>query len=433
MARIIESLKIESLAYGGHGLGHHEGKVIFVPFTAPGDLIRCRIGREKKRYAEGVVDKILSLSQLRRHAPCPVFGECGGCQWQHLPYSEQARSKESIFRSILEKQARVDSNLIRPLAAAPQEWGYRSRAQLKIHQTDRGLVMGFYRRGTHLVADTESCPILHPRLNEAWALFRCWLNGIPDSQYIPQLDLETGDDGGIRAVVHYLGDQSGRLKEHLAPRAEKADISLLLQCGRKDNLTLVTGREELIIHVDDPSLSLQYGAGGFAQVNLPQNRALVNEVVALLPPDCGWLVLDLYCGMGNFSLPLARRAGRVIGVENFAPAIVRARQNAIDNGLNNAEFHALPAHEAVSRFSTEEGFDMVLLDPPRSGAWEVIKELVRLLPQRILYISCDPPTLARDLVPLLHGGYRVEWARAFDLFPQTHHTESITLLSRAGG
>ncbi|MEZ4599266.1 MAG: 23S rRNA (uracil(1939)-C(5))-methyltransferase RlmD [Syntrophotaleaceae bacterium] len=427
---IIDELHIESLAYGGAGLGRHEGRVVFVPFTAPGDRVRCRIIREKKRYAEGVAEQILVPSAERRQACCPVFGQCGGCQWQHLSYSGQGSWKETIFSSLLNKQAGIDPAVMRPLACAPDEWTYRSRAQVKIRQAQNRLVMGFYRPGSHYVANTESCPILHPLLNRTWSLFRQRLIECPDAAKIPQLDLETDDTGQVRAVLHYIGNQSEPIKEFFGTMSAVANLSLFLQSGRKDTLTKLFGRENLTIEVDDPPLKLQYGAGGFAQVNLEQNRALVREVASLFPSGSRWRVLDLFCGMGNFSLPVARRAEKVIGVENFAPAIDQARRNAEANGLTNVEFHARPAEGAATALWPENGFDMVMLDPPRSGAYEVIRELARLKPARILYISCDPPTLARDLVPLLHSGYQLGWSRPYDLFPQTHHTESVTLLSR---
>jgi 23S rRNA (uracil1939-C5)-methyltransferase len=429
-SNVIEALTIESLAYGGLGLGHHAGKVVFVPFTAPGDRVRCRVQQDKKRHAEAVVEEILSFAPERRTPPCPAFGDCGGCQWQHLPYAAQLSWKSRIFRSILERQAGIDPSLVLPVVGAPQEWGYRSRAQLKIRRTNSGLAMGFYRRGSHYVVDVAACPILHPRLNETWALFRPWLERAPGSNLCPQLDLETGDDGRVRAILHYIGGQPEEIAKYFLPLAAEADISLFLQSGRKDSLVQVSGMKDLVIRVGDPALDLQYGPGGFAQINLDQNRAMVKEALALFPVAGSQRILDLFCGMGNFSLPLARRTGHVVGVENYRPSIAKARQNAVANGIENTEFHALPAAGAIGLFSKEERFDLILLDPPRKGAYDVAREIAASGVERILYVSCDPPTLARDLLPLVHGGYRVVWSRPFDLFPQTHHTESMTLLCK---
>lgn len=426
---MIKRLRIERLAYGGAGIGRHEGKAIFVPCTAPGDLVDCRIVREKKRYAEGELVALLESGSGRRTPACPLFGRCGGCQWQHLDYGEQARWKEEIFRDTLIRQANVPPDLVLPLAHAPEEWGYRSRVQFKCRQTDAGLVMGFYRSGSHFVIDVPHCPIAAPAINGALTHFRQWLSASPCPEKIPQVDVAVDDEARLRVVVHVLDGREGALAAYLRPLAEAAGYALFLQSGRKDSLCHVTGAEDLHIHPETGNdLRLAYAPGGFAQVNLAQNRQLVAEVLAALDNTTPERVLDLFCGMGNFSLPLARLASEVVGVEDYAPSIAKARANAADNGLTNAFFHARPAEGAAEFFSREKPFDLVLLDPPRTGAYAVTRELTRLRPPRILYVSCDPPTLARDLAPLLHGGYRLEWSRPFDLFPQTHHTESLTSL-----
>lgn len=430
---MIKRLRIERLTYGGAGIGRHEGKAIFVPCTAPGDLVDCRIVREKKRYAEGELVALLESGSGRRTPACPLFGRCGGCQWQHLDYAEQARWKEEIFRDTLVRQANVPPDIVLPLVQAPEEWGYRSRVQFKCRKTEAGLVMGFYRGGSHFVIDVPQCPIAAPAVNGALTHFREWLSVSPCPEKIPQVDVAVDDEERVRVVVHVLDGREWELAAYLRPLAEAAGYALFLQSGRKDSLRHVTGAEDLHIHPEsDTGLRLAYGPGGFAQVNLAQNRQLVAEVLAALGDRAPGRILDLFCGMGNFSLPLARIASEVVGVEDYAPSIAKARANAADNGLTNAFFHARPAEGAAEFFSREKPFDLVLLDPPRTGAYAVTRELARLRPPRILYVSCDPPTLARDLAPLLHGGYQLEWSRPFDLFPQTHHTESLTFLRLSG-
>lgn len=421
-------LEIESLAFGGSGIGRMEGKAVFVPLTAPGDRVRCRIARDRKRYAEAEPEEILTPSPLRRPAPCPVFGECGGCQWQHLPYGEQVRWKERIFADFLRRQCGVGEEAVLPAVPSPGEWRYRSRVQFKCRQTAGGFVMGFYRRGSHFVVDVADCPITAVRLNEVLRLFRSWLPASPCPDRVPQVDLDLGCDGRVRGVVHALGDVPS-LADYLRPLVEEAGISLFLQPGRKDSLVRVAGEEDLEIAAGDPPMLLRYGPGGFAQVNLPQNLALVREVTRAAALTGKERVLDLFCGMGNFSLPLARGAREVTGVEEYAPAIVKARQNAARLGIANAAFHAVPAEGAATGLADGAGFDLVVLDPPRAGAYGVARELAASRPGKILYVSCDPSTLARDLQPLLHGGYRLLWSRPFDLFPQTHHIESLSLLT----
>lgn len=427
-----ERLCIDALAYGGSGVGRLDGKAVFVPLTAPGDRIRCRIVQDRKRYAEAETVELIVPAPQRRRPPCPVFGDCGGCQWQHLPYDEQRRWKERIFAETLQRQAKIGDSALLPLVPAPDEWGYRSRAQFKCRQTEAGFVMGFYRRGTHYVIDVESCPIVVPRLNDVLALFRQWLPDSPCPHLVPQVDMETDDEGRVRVTVHALGAETAALAEYLRPLAEQAGISLFMQSGRKETLVRVCGEEDLhILPLGAGSLRLAYGAGGFAQVNLEQNRQLVREVCCAAALTGGERVLDLYCGMGNFSLPLALQGGEVVGVENYAPAIEQAERNARTNGLTHTRFHARPAEAAIREVAAAKAFDLVVLDPPRTGAYEVVQELVRMRPRRIIYVSCDPPTLARDLVPLRHGGYEVVSARPFDLFPQTYHTESVTVLHLA--
>jgi 23S rRNA (uracil1939-C5)-methyltransferase len=430
MNQIITDLHIESLAYGGNGLGYHEGKVVFVPQTAPGDRVSCRVIKSKKRFAEAQLEKVLQPSADRCPPACPVFEQCGGCQWQHLPYEVQGDWKGKIFADLLHRQAGAERAQIRRLVAAPEPWHYRSRAQLKLQVTDRQLNMGFYRRSSHVVVDHQQCPILHPRLNQAAKVFRKALNGFRHCHRMPQLDLGIGDDGQVRAVLHYQGTEAAAVADFLRPRFFDAGISLFLQLGRKSKPQPVCGEDELCIRVGKPPLTLAYGPGGFAQVNLEQNRAMTEMVVNAVQQCGARRVLDLYCGMGNLSLPVAHLVDEVIGVEDFAPAIAKARANAQRNGINNAFFHHLSADGAASKLSSGPGFDLVMLDPPRSGAYGVVKELQVLRPRHILYVSCEPPTLARDLQPLLQDGYGLEWSQPFDFFPQTHHIESVSLLRR---
>ncbi len=431
MGQVIDELFIEALTYGGSGLGRHDGKVVFVAGTAPGDRVRCRVSKAKKRFAEAQLVKLLHPSVHRCSTNCPAFGQCGGCQWQHLPYPEQCSWKEKIFADLLQRQAGIAAACMRPLVAAPDPWHYRSRAQLKLRSVNGQLVMGFYRRGSHFIIDHRHCAILDPRLNKAAQLFRSWLSGFHHAHRIPQLDLGVGDGGQIRAVLHYLDRHTAELKDFLRPLVTEAGISLFVQTGRKENLQPVWGEEDLRIEVGEPPLQLAYGPGGFAQINLEQNQRLVKGVVEAVVRCGAKRVLDLYCGMGNLSLPVAGKVKEVVGVENFAPAIAKARQNAQVNGIVNAAFHHLPSEGAASHLTASSGsFDLVMLDPPRSGAYEVAKELLALGPRHILYVSCEPPTLIRDLQPLLHGGYDLLWSQPYDLFPQTHHIESVTLLCR---
>lgn len=420
-------LTIDRLAFGGNGVGRLDGKAIFVPLTAPGDRIRCRLVKEKGRWAEGELLELLAPAAERIVPPCPVFGRCGGCQWQHLPYPAQAVAKEAIFREQLLRFADAPAEALRPIVPAPAPYGYRSRVQLKCRNTPAGFVLGFYRRGSHYVEKIEACPLAPEPLNALIPGLYAAFSKSPVADRVPQIDLNIDDAGARRAVVHVLPGAEAAVRMALEPVAQQEGFALFLQVGRKEGMLAVCGAAELTIACDTPPLKLAYGPGGFAQVNLAQNRALVAAALGAAPLQGSERVLDLFCGMGNFSLPLARRCREVVGVEDYAPAIVQAQQNAVANGIGNARFLARPAAGALRELSVTP-FDLVLLDPPREGAYEVCRELLEVRPPRVLYVSCDPATLARDLKPLLHNGYRLVSSQPFDFFPQTHHIESLTLL-----
>lgn len=423
-----DQVLIEALAFGGSGLGRVEGKVVFVPGAVPGDEVRFRPVREKKHFIEGELVALIRPSTERREPPCPVFGHCGGCQWQQLPYEGQVFWKERIFADFFTRQLGLAPDILAPLLTAPSEWGYRSRMQFKCRQSAQGFVMGFYRGGSHFVVDVASCPIAAPAINHALTLFRRWLPAAPCPREIPQLDLAVDDEGRVAAVVHCLAQDIRPLAEYLAPLVAEAEFSLHVQSGRKSTLNAVHDLGDLHIRpLADNSLRLAYAVGGFAQVNLEQNRRLVAQVLAAAGPLKGLRVLDLYCGMGNFSLPLAQAGAEVVGVEDFPPAIERARGNAQAHGLA-AAFFCRPVEGALAEELAGRHFDLVILDPPRSGAKDAVRALMRLRPRRILYVSCDPATLVRDLKPLIHNGYRISGAQGIDLFPQTYHLESLTCL-----
>ncbi len=426
---MIIELSIDTLTVGGRGLGRHDGKAVFVPLTAPGDRVRCRVVRRHRHYDEAELLELLQPAPERRVPPCPVFGRCGGCQWQHLPYDRQMAWKERLFAETLSRAGVVSEKALLPLVAAPQEFGYRSRMQFKCRFTVEGLVAGFYRHGSHYVIDAPTCLLAAPAIDRTFAFLREQLPHAPHPEAIPQLDLSCGDDGRVGLICHVLPEAAGATRSWLVEIAGRGGFSAALQAGRKETLEVVHGDPALTCVVDEPELTLRISAGGFSQVNPQQNRRLVAAVLAAADLAGNERILDLYCGAGNFSLPLARRAAEVVGVEEYPPAIADARANAARLGLTNAIFLSEPAEGALSRLSG--AFDLVLLDPPRTGAYDLIRELLVAAPQRVVYISCDPATLARDLKPLVHNGYRVISSQPFDLFPQTWHIESLTILERS--
>ena len=421
-------LTVETLANGGDGLARHQGRVTFIPHTAVGDVVRCRIRQSKKDYARAELVELLETSAQRRTPPCPVAGECGGCQWQHLPYSEQLVWKERLFRETLSHRCGIPANRMAAILPAPDEWHYRSRAQVKCHVAQGRLLTGFYRPRSRYVVAMEHCPLLAPELNRLLAQLRSALDGSRYARSIPQIDLASDDWGKSAAVVHYIGSQSAALSRHLRRLDLAAD--LFVQRERKADLISVQGDGCLTLLVDQPNLRLHYRLGGFAQVNLSQNRRLVAKAIRLADLQGTEQVLDLYCGMGNFSLPLARRAGRVLGIEEAPKSIASARENAQANAIETVAFSCGNAEQAFAEQRAGQKIDLVVLDPPRSGAYPLIKQLLENPVPRVLYVSCNPQTLARDLQPLVYGGYEPVSVQPVDMFPQTAHCESLTLLQR---
>lgn len=420
-------LEIETLTFGGRGLARHAGKAVFVPHTAPGDLVRCQVVRDRTHYAEAEVREFLKEAPRRRVPPCPVAGICGGCDWQHLPYDQQTSWKDRLFREQLLRAGVATDDVVQTIAAAPAELGYRNRLQFKCRLAPGRFVSGFYRPASHYVVDTPNCLLALPAIQDTYAFLRRVLPGSPRPDAIPQVDIACGDDGRVTVLFHLLPDALDAMRRWLFECATTGKFTAAVQTGRKETIKAIAGDAVVSITVDTPPLDLRVGAGGFSQVNPAQNRRMVEAVIAAADLSGQEKILDLFCGVGNFSLPLARRTATVIGIENFAPAILDATGNALRHGINNVTFHTEPAEGAVLRHGP---FDLVLLDPPRTGAYPVMRDLLTSKPRRILYVSCDPVTLTRDLQPLVHNGYRIVSARPFDFFPQTWHIESLTVLER---
>lgn len=428
---LLPPLTIETLVDGGAGLARFQGRVIFIPFTAVGDLVVARVVRVKKRYAEADPVEILQPASDRCPPFCPVAGECGGCQWQHLPYEQQIFWKEKLFSQTLQRQCSIDAEAILPIIPAASPKHYRNRVQIKCHHSPSGFMTGFYRPRSRYVVAVDQCPIMPSGLNQLLNMLRSYLIETAFAKLIPQIDLYTDDKDKKAVVVHYLGEQRDALEASLANLPDTIG-DILVQYGTKASMKIIRGSGLLQVRVDEPDLWLQYAVGSFAQVNLDQNRALVAAVLRNAPLKSTDRVLELYCGMGNFSLPLARRLAQVVGVEESPQSIAMAKHNAQQNALTNTTFHAAAAERFLTTMVSKESFDVALLDPPRTGAYKAIKSLLQRKIPRIVYVSCDPQTLVRDLQPLLHNGYRLVSSQALDMFPQTYHCESVTFLERRG-
>lgn len=418
------TVDITTLTHGGDGLGRLDGKAVFVSGAIPGDQVRCQLTVEKKRYAKGRLLEVVTPSPSRVQPPCQHFFECGGCDWQQLSYEDQCGWKERLFGENCHHQLDLEAGIVKPLIKSPQTMGYRSRVQFKCCVTTAGFQLGFYRRASHQVVNIDHCPVIDPRIEALVLLLRPLFSASPHAQQVVQIDVAVGDRSAPRIVVHYKGKVVKTFCQWLQKNSERIDGSLFVVDDRSQKLSKIFGETGLTIEVDSPVVELTYGVGGFAQINLQQNRRLVEWVLSeaqFFPNDT---VVDLYCGMGNFSLPIARQVQHVIGVEGYAPSIESAKKNAAANGCANVMFYSDNVEHFVDQMvSQQEKVDVVVLDPPRAGAKEALASLLELKPRTIIYVSCDQQTLLRDLTVLIADGYRLESLQPFDMFPQTAHTE----------
>ena len=431
------SLNIDKLAFGGSGIGRHEGKVCFVPFSCPGDQVTVRFTAEKRSFSTGSIVDIVVPSPHRVSPVCSLFGKCGGCNWQHIEYSSQLAAKREIFIDTLWRGARVDGGLVEDVVPSPQQYGYRSRVQFKLHVSNGRIQIGFFRPGSHYVEDApQGCPIAMPVINEVLQRLRAVLESFPEPDMISQVNIDCSEQGVV-AIVSYSGKDSEMAFAFFESKRSELVLltGLYLQAGRKTTLRKVYGDDLLAYSLPDhngkPCL-LTFRPGGFSQVNVAQNRTLLDLVRRLAGFKGNEKLLDLYCGNGNFSLPLASQVSAVTGVEEYADSIAAAIENSAGNGILNADFICADAAAGVKQMISEgRHFDVVILDPPRSGAADLIALIAELKPEKIIYISCDPVTLARDCGMIAKTGlYSVKTTVPVDMFPQTYHLESVTLIQR---
>ena len=431
----IETGVVSDLTHEAEGVvrpGEDGGKIAFVAGALPGERIRFQRRGFHKSHDEAELIEVLEASPDRVTPRCGHFGVCGGCALQHLDPSAQIASKQKELQSNLERIGNVSPDEWLPPLLGPH-WNYRRRARLSsryVTKKERSLV-GFREKQGKYVADVQRCEVLAEPVASLVGTLADLLTGMARRTSIPQIEVALSDGERV-LVVRVLDplpdDDLDKLREF-----ERAQgLRILLQPGGLDSIVPLTpGPIDLHYLLDD--LKLEFGPTDFVQVNAAINQAMVARAIELLQIGPSDRVLDLYCGLGNFTLPMARRARAVVGVEGEAGLIGRARANARLNGITNAEFHVADLSVAPDKGIPwmRGGFDQVLLDPPRVGAREVLSAVAHIAPRRVVYISCHTGSLARDLGILTHEmGFRLRAAGVLDMFPHTTHVESVALLER---
>lgn len=431
------TLTIEKLTYRGAGLGRSpEGVVTFVPYAAPGDVAEVRVIRRHGHFDEAQIALLVSPAAERIAPACPYFAHCGGCQWQHLTPEAQARWKEAIVRELLAKLVREAGTTIRPIRRLEPAWRYRTRAQIKVAEAGHGARLGFYRAGSHEVVDIAACPLLHPTLDRLLAALRAFRTP-PLPRLLPgirEVRLACAGDGSesvVAVVTERGGPSQARLLYHELARAEPGLRGLLLLAPSGPGLRplAVVGRPS--VHALVGGARLRVGATAFFQVNDAAAEMVLAAVRELLGPAAGLRLLDLFCGVGTFAVPLGREAAEVTGVEADPHAAADARHNLIENGVAAGRIVTGPVESAVE--ALRPGPDRGIVDPPRAGLTSRAADaIVRLGIPRLVYVSCDPSTLARDLLRFVRAGYACPVVQPLDLFPQTYHIEAVARLEHPG-
>lgn len=426
--------RIESLSPDGRGVARIDGKAVFIQGALPGEAVQFTYTRAHRRYDEGVVSEVLSTSPDRVEPRCIHFGSCGGCSLQHMAPKAQLCAKQQSLADALERIGKVSPrDWLEPLDS-PLHWGYRRKARLGVKYVEKKqrVLVGFRERYSSFVADLSRCEILHPRVGGLIPELAQLIEGLSIRDRVPQIELAFGDHACV-LVFRIMDPLTDRDREHLETFGVTHDIHIYLQEGGPDSVRPLSGLPtRLSYRIPDFDLELQFLPTDFTQVNTDINRLMVRRAVELLAPQEEDRVLDLFCGLGNFTLPLARRAGHVAGVEGDPGLVARAKDNALHNGISNAEFHTANLYEALQDLPwLQQRYRKALLDPPRSGAFEVLEHLPRLGVERLVYVSCYPSTLARDAGALVHDHrYSLAAAGVMDMFPHTGHVESIALFER---
>lgn len=425
---------VTGFSHEGRGITHVGERTVFLRGALAGETVRFIYTRRHRRRDEGDTIAVLEPSARRVAPRCEHFGNCGGCSLQHLSAGDQIAHKADVLEQHFRHIGRVvPDQWLAPLTGPV--WGYRRKARLGVKHVpakDDRVLVGFREAHSPFVADLSLCHVLDPRVGERLPALSELIGGLSIRNRVAQVEVALGDDDGA-LVLRNLEAFSDDDRERLLAFEAETGLRICEQPGNESTVAAI-GEAPMVLSYRLPSfnITIDFEPTDFTQINAEINRLMVDRAVALLDPDPTDRILDLFCGLGNFSLPLATRAAEVVGVEGASALVARARRNARNNGIDNARFHVADlAANATGAEWLGGRIDGVLLDPPRSGAAEMIANVARLAPKRIVYVSCGPATLARDAGMLVHDhGYRLASAGVMDMFPHTAHVESIALFER---
>ncbi|MBS4098314.1 MAG: 23S rRNA (uracil(1939)-C(5))-methyltransferase RlmD [Sulfuricella sp.] len=426
---------IESLDHEGRGVAHVDGKAVFIEGALPGEVVEYVIFKKKDSYDQANATRIVKPSFLRTSPKCRYFGVCGGCSMQHLEADAQVAAKQRVLEDNLWHIGKVKPQAILP-AIYGQAWEYRHRARLSVRYVHKkgGVLIGFHEKRSSFVVDMSSCEILPARISALIDPLRELVGALSIRERLPQFEIAMGQNVDVM-VIRNLDALTAEDEKLLKTFAERHAIQFFLQPKGPETVHPFHPLDapELTYTLPEFDVVMPFHPTEFTQVNPAINRMLVRRALALLDPQPGERVADLFCGLGNFTLPIARQGAQVLGVEGSEMLVRRARSNAEGNGLaDRASFQVANLFETTEASLAELGrFDKMLIDPPRDGAIEVVKSLGENAPRRIVYVSCNPSTLARDASVLVFTqGYQLKAAGVVNMFPHTAHVESIAFFEK---
>jgi 23S rRNA (uracil1939-C5)-methyltransferase len=426
---------IESLDQEGRGIARSEGKVIFIEGALTGERVSYSSYRKKPSFELAQVTQIFKSSSMRVQPKCAHFGVCGGCSMQHLDARAQVAVKQRILEDSLWHIGKVRAETLqRPIYG--QAWGYRERARLSVrHVIKKGkTLVGFHEKRSSFVADMQHCEILVPKIAALIPLLSELIDGLSIRDRLPQIEVAVGEHVDV-LVLRVMDTPSSEDEAALRTFADRHGIQFWLQTGGYDTIAPFHPLDAPSLDYSLPEfgITMPFAPSEFTQVNSALNRVMISRAMRLLDPQPGERIADFFCGLGNFTLPIARSGAQVLGIEGSETLVARAKQNAELNGLaGNAKFAAMNLFAITEAGFTGLGqFDKLLIDPPRDGALELVRSIVvgngERAPQRIVYVSCNPATLARDAAELVQRGYMLKSAGVMNMFPHTSHVESIAL------
>lgn len=425
------TVTIESLAHDGRGVARVDGKVVFIDQALPGEQLDFIYTRNSRDYAEGKVITLHTRAAERAEPECPHFGVCGGCSLQHIKDEAQISIKEGLLKEQLTRTGKVAiPPLWQPLT--DRYWGYRRKARMGVkYVAKKGRVLvGFRERGNPFLADIESCKVMHASVGEKLPELAAMIGSLSIKDKIPQIEVAIGDTETVLAV-RVIQPPTDTDKELMKAFERQHKIRICLQAKGPDSIVPIDDEPAIIptYSLPEQNIQLAFKPAMFTQVNYGINQKMVSRVIQVLGLTENDQVLDLFCGLGNFTLAMATKAGGVVGVEGDLPLVQQAKQNAQRNGLSNVDFFVADlTNDIAGQAWARQTYNKILFNPSRAGALEILPQLKHWQPEQIMYVSCNPSTLARDAGVLVNElGYKLAKAGVMDMFPHTGHIESIAL------